>query len=349
LTASLETRDHGPMLLVENPPNPFESRHRDLLEPAQPARLEIYEDATREILSRNDSPDLPFRWSLNPYRGCFHGCAYCYARPTHEYWGFGAGTDFDSKIIVKRDAPILLRRVFDKPSWKGELIVFSGNTDCYQPMEASLELTRACLEVCTEYRNPVGIITKGILVLRDLDLLKRLQEEAWVRVYFSIPFADDEVARLVEPHAPTSRKRFDAMARLSEAGIPTGISISPIIPGLNDEDIPDLLKRGKQAGASEATATLVRLSGPVENVFLERMGRAFPKRLKKITHRIREVRSGAMTNSGYFSRHHGNGPYWNVIEQLFEVARRKAGFSMLDEGAVPNTFRRPGIEQATLF
>jgi DNA repair photolyase len=337
------------MRAVTNPPNPFESQHRDLLEPAPPVRLELYEDATREILSRNDSPDLPFRWSLNPYRGCFHACAYCYARPTHEYWGFGAGTDFESKIIVKRDASSLLRRLFEKPSWKGELIVFSGNTDCYQPMEASLEITRSCLEVCAEYRNPVGIITKGILVLRDLDLLTRLRQEAWVRVYFSIPFADDGVARALEPHAPSSRKRFEAMALLSEAGIPTGISISPIIPGLNDQDIPELLDRAKQAGAGEAMATLLRLSGPVEDVFLDRIGTAFPDRAAKIAHRIQEVRGGAMTNSAFFSRHHGSGPYWRIIEQLFDVARRKAGFSMLDDAAVPCTFRRPGIEQTRLF
>lgn len=337
------------MRAVSNPPNPFESQYRELLEPASPARLELYEDAAKEILSRNESPDLPFRWSLNPYRGCFHGCAYCYARPTHEYWGFGAGTDFESKIIMKRDAPALLRKAFEKPSWRGELIVFSGNTDCYQPVEASLELTRACLEVCAEYRNPVGIITKGILVLRDLELLKRLQQEAWVRVYFSIPFADDEVARLVEPHAPSSGRRFDAMARLSQAGIPTGISISPLIPGLNDEDIPELLERAAQAGAGESMATLLRLSGPVEDVFLERMAQAFPDRLAKITHRIREVRRGALTDSAFFSRHQGSGPYWTMIEQLYDVARKKAGFRILEEEAVPCTFRQPHAEQATLF
>ncbi len=337
------------MRAISNPPNPFESQYRELLEPASPAHLELYEDAAKEILSRNESPDLPFRWSLNPYRGCFHGCAYCYARPTHEYWGFGAGTDFDSKIIVKRDAPALLRKAFEKASWRGELVVFSGNTDCYQPVEASLELTRACLEVCAEYRNPVGIITKGLLVLRDLELLKQLQQEGWVRVYFSIPFADDEMARLVEPHAPSSGKRFDAMARLSQAGIPTGISISPVIPGLNDEDIPELLERARQAGAGESMATLLRLSGPVEDVFLERMGQAFPDRFPKITHRIREVRRGALTNNAFFSRHHGSGPYWTMIEQLYDVARKKSGFRMLEEEAVPCTFRRPHAEQTTLF
>jgi DNA repair photolyase len=337
------------MRRVMNPPNPFESQHRDLLEPAPHVQLQMFEDATRDILSRNESPDLPFRWSLNPYRGCFHACAYCYARPTHEYWGFGAGTDFESKIIVKREAATLLRRTFEKPSWKGELILFSGNTDCYQPLEASLELTRACLEVCAEYRNPVGIITKGALVLRDLDLLRRLHQEASVHVYFSIPFSDDEVARKVEPHAPSSRKRFEAMAILANAGISTGISLSPIIPGLNDEDVPDLLARAKQAGAVEAMATLLRLSGPVEPVFMERMAAAFPDRITKITNRIRDVRGGAISEGAFFERHCGTGPYWAMIEQLFEVSRRKVGLSVLRDETVPATFRRPAVEQTALF
>lgn len=337
------------MRAMSNPPNPFESRHRDYLEPAPPSRLQMYDDATREILSRNDSPDLSFRWSLNPYRGCFHACAYCYARPTHEYWGFGAGTDFESKIVVKRDAPNLLRRTFDKRSWNGEVIVFSGNTDCYQPAEASFELTRACLEVCAEYRNPVGIITKGVLVLRDLDVLERLRRDAWVRVYFSIPFADDAVARQVEPHAPSSRKRFEAMAALKTAGISTGISVSPIIPGLNDEDIPELLERAREAGATEAMSTLVRLSGPVEDVFLQRIGEAFPERKAKIVHRIQEVRAGAMTDGAYFRRHRGTGTYWSMVEQLFALSKRKAGFPSLDDETVPQTFRRPETAQAVLF
>lgn len=337
------------MRTVTNPPNPFESQHRDLLEPAPHVALQMFEDSSRDILSRNDSPDLPFRWSLNPYRGCFHACAYCYARPTHEYWGFGAGTDFESKIVVKREAATLLRRTFEKSSWKGELILFSGNTDCYQPLEASLELTRACLEVCVEYRNPVGIITKGLLVLRDLDLLRRLQQEASVHVYFSIPFSDDETARKVEPHAPSSRKRFEAMATLAQAGIPTGISLSPIIPGLNDKDIPGLLARAKQAGAVSAMGTLLRLSGSVELVFMERMAEAFPDRIAKITSRIRDVRGGTISKGAFFERHRGAGPYWITIEQLFEVSRCKAGLSVLRDEIVPSTFRRPGIEQTILF
>lgn len=337
------------MRLVNNPPNPFESQHRELLEPAPRVQLQMYEDSTRSILSQNDSPDLSFKWSLNPYRGCFHACAYCYARPTHEYWGFGAGTDFDSKIIIKRDVPMLLREAFDKPSWKGELIVLSGNTDCYQPLEASLELTRGCLEICLEYRNPVAIITKSALILRDLDLLKQLHRDAWVRVYFSIPFADDAVARAVEPHAPSSRKRFEAMATLTEAGLSTGISVSPIIPGLNDQDIPDLLARARAAGAVEAMATLLRLSGHVEPVFLERIGAAFPDRIAKITNRIREVRGGQLSNGEFFERHHGTGSYWSMIEQLFDVTKRKVGFPMDVEAPIPQSFRRPGLEQTVLF
>ncbi|ALA58107.1 PA0069 family radical SAM protein [Nitrospira moscoviensis] len=335
---------------ISNPPNPFESRHREWLEPAPAAKLTIYEDATREILSRNDSPDLPFRWSLNPYRGCFHACAYCYARPSHEYWGFGAGTDFESKIIVKEHAPALLQRVLDRPSWTGELIVFSGNTDCYQPIEASYGLTRACLEVCAEYRNPVGVITKGALVLRDLDVLLRLHREAWVRVYFSIPFASDETARLVEPHAPSVSRRFEAMKSLSDAGIPTGVSIAPTIPGLNDDDIPDLLRRAREAGATVAMSSLLRLSGSVEPVFLERMREAFPERIAKITSRIRDVREGRLTDGEFFRRHYGTGTYWEMIEWLFEISKRKAGFVEEETEAVPATFRRPGgPEQRSLF
>jgi DNA repair photolyase len=337
------------MRAISNPPNPFESCHREWLEPAPAAKVTFYEDATREILSRNDSPDLPFRWSLNPYRGCSHACAYCYARPSHEYWGFGAGTDFDSKVIVKEDAPQLLKRAFEKRTWNGELIVFSGNTDCYQPAEASYGLTRACLEVCAEYRNPVGVITKGALVLRDVDVLRRLHEQAWVRVYFSIAFASDAVARKVEPQAPSITKRFEVMKALSDAGIPTGLSIAPIIPGFNDEDIPELLSRASEAGAWVAMSSLLRLSGSVESVFLERMQEAFPDRVAKMTNRIREVRGGRLTNSEFFQRQEGHGTYWDMIQQLLRIAKRKAGFTEEDDEVIPQSFRRPGIEQPSLF
>ncbi len=337
------------MRAIANPPNPFESRQRELLEPASAAKLMLYEDATREILSRNDSPDLPFRWSVNPYRGCFHACAYCYARPSHEYWGFGAGTDFDSKIMIKEQAPLLLRRSFDKPSWKGELIVFSGNTDCYQPVEASYGLTRACLEVCAAYGNPVAVITKSALVLRDLDVLMELHRKAWVRVYFSIPFASDEVARKIEPHVPSITRRFETMKAVAEAGIPTGLSVAPIIPGLNDHDIPALLARARQSGASVAMASLLRLSGSVEAVFVERLREAFPDRAAKVLSRLREVRGGRLSDSAFFRRQEGHGEYWHTIERLFQFAARKAGFRDEAADAMPRTFRRPGVSQPSLF
>jgi DNA repair photolyase len=334
---------------VANPPNPFESEHREWLDAPARVRLEVYEDATREILSRNESPDLPFRWSVNPYRGCFHACAYCYARPSHEYWGFGAGTDFESRIVVKPNAATLLRQALLKPSWAGELIVFSGNTDCYQPLEATHGLTRACLEVCAEFRNPVGVITKASLIRRDLDLLRRLHQEAWVQVYFSIPFADDETARKVEPQAPSISRRLEALRALSEAGIPTGVSIAPVIPGLNEDDIPGILTRAREAGASTATFVLLRLSGNVEPVFLERMAAAFPERLKKIVNRIKETRRGALSEGSFFKRHQGEGTYWEMIEQLFEAGRKRAGFPVEQDREIPKTFRRPGVEQTMLF
>jgi DNA repair photolyase len=226
------------------------------------------------------------------------------------------------------------------------LIVFSGNTDCYQPIEATYGLTRACLQICAEYRNPIGIITKGALVLRDLDVLKTLQRDAWVRVYFSVAFASDEVARKVEPHAPSVAKRFEAMQTLADAGIPTGLSVAPIIPGLNDDDLPELLRRGRAAGASVAMASLLRLSGHVEDVFLERMREAFPERVGKIISRIREVRGGDLTDSRFFSRQHGSGTYWKMVEDLFELSKRRAGFKEEDDGPVPDTFRRPAAQQS---
>ncbi len=337
------------MRVIANPRNPFESEYRELLEPPGRVTVEVYDDATRAILSRNDSPDLPFRWSLNPYRGCFHACAYCYARPTHEYWGFGAGTDFDSKIIVKQDAPELLRMELMKRGWTGELIAFSGNTDCYQPLEASYGLTRACLEVCAEFRNPVGIVTKGALVVRDLDVLQRLHREAWIRVYFSVPFADDRTARKVEPQAPSITKRLEAMQRLSEAGIPTAVLVAPVIPGLNDDDLPEILAKARRAGAGAAGYTLLRLSGSVETVFLERMAEAFPDRVKKILGRIRDVRGGKLSEGEFFARQTGQGEYWRTIEQLFEAGRRQAGFPDDSREPIPRTFRRPGNGQTSLF
>jgi DNA repair photolyase len=340
------------MRAVRNPQNPFDSVEREWLEAPPEVRLEVFEERARSILSENTSPDLPFRWSVNPYRGCFHACAYCYARPTHEYLGFGAGTDFESKIVVKANAPELLRQAFLKPSWAGELVVFSGNTDCYQPLEATWRLTRACLEVCAEFRNPVGVITKAVLVQRDLDVLSQLHARASLRVFFSIPFADDETGRAIEPQAPLVSRRFEALRQLSQAGIPTGVSIAPIIPGLNDEDLAPILDRAREAGATEASHVLLRLSGNVREVFLERLRAALPERAQRVENRVREVRGGALNDARFFERQRGHGIYWEMIERQWEVHTRRLGFDDAhsgDEPATPSTFRRPGVVQGSLF
>src|SRR5438034_2024437 len=337
------------MKQIQNPPNPYETHHREWLGNAPTVKLQIFEDDTRSILSRNESPDVSFRWSVNPYRGCFHACAYCYARPSHEYLGFGAGTDFESKLVVKRDAPMLLRQAFLKPSWKGEVVVFSGNTDCYQPLEAAWGLTRACLEVCAEFRNPVAIITKAALILRDLDLLRQLHQEAAIRVFLSIPFVDDPTARKVEPQAPSITKRLATLKTIAEAGIFTGVSIAPVIPGLNDDHMFEILQKARDAGARRAFYSLLRLPGSVEPVFLERMAAAFPDRIKKITHRLQEVRGGVLNTSRFFDRYRGQGPYGEMLDQLFLTAKRKAGFPEEQDPPLPSTFSRPQPQQIGLF
>ena len=334
------------MKRIENPPNPFENHFVEYFEENIPgAPLEIFEDTTRTILARNDSPDLGFRWSVNPYRGCFHACAYCYARPSHEYLGFGAGTDFETKIVVKQRAPELLREAFLKPSWKGELIMFSGDTDCYQPLEDCYELTRQCLEVSLEFGNPVGIVTKSFLIVRDAELLQKLHERTHLSICVSIPFYDEKIARAVEPNAASVRKRFEAVRLLANAGLDIGILVAPIIPGLNDSDIPFILKEAKACGAKTAAPVLLRLSGSVKDVFISRIRKHFPLRAEKILNRIREVREGKLSNSQFGERHQGKGPYWENIVKLFEVYCEKLGLNQEKEEIPRPSFQRPSLQK----
>jgi DNA repair photolyase len=332
-----------PIRRVWNPPNPYLSAQRLWLgeEPPPEAAVEVYEDRSRSILSRNDSPDLPFRWSVNPYRGCAHACIYCYARPTHEYLGLGAGTDFETKLVVKPEAPRLLREAFLRPSWRGEPVVFSGVTDCYQPLEAGWRLTRGCLEVCAEFRNPVAIVTKSALIQRDVDLLERLHREASVSVFLSIPFLDEQVARAVAPGAPAIHRRFETMKALARAGVPVGIGVSPIIPGLNDADIPGLLRGARECGATQAFRTLLRLPGSVREAFFHRMRERLPGQVERIEGRIRWTRQGHLSDSRFGHRHSGSGIYWETIEQMWEVWTRRLGFWQEREAETPNTFCRP--------
>jgi DNA repair photolyase len=330
-----------------NPPSPF----RELVvtyddgDGPPPAAVMLLDDHSRSIMSENDSPDIGFRWSVNPYRGCMHSCAYCYARPTHEYLDLGAGTDFDTKIVVKRQAPELLRAAFEKKSWTGELVMFSGVTDCYQPVEAELKLTRGCLEVCLEYRNPVSIITKGTLIERDLDLLRALQADASVQVAVSLAFADNELARKIEPWAPSPSRRFKVIETLARAGIPVGIMCAPMIPGLNDNQLVDVLTRARDAGATTAGWTLLRLPGAVATVFPERLRVALPLAADKIMNRVRDTRGGGdkVYDSRFHVRGRGTGPYAEVIAQLFATTVARLGLDdRLEDMREPvATFRRP--------
>jgi DNA repair photolyase len=331
---------------VKNPPNPWHSQLVEYLEEPPTQRLEVYEDHTKSILAENDSPDLGFRYSVNPYRGCQHACSYCYARPSHEYLGFGAGTDFDRRIAVKPRAPELLREAFEKRSWHGELVMFSGNTDCYQPLEASYELTRRCLEVCAEYRNPVHVITKAALIERDIDVIVRLVKDARAGVSISIPFWDAEKARAVEPYAPTPRRRMETVRRLVEAGIPVTVNVAPLIPGLSDADMPNILEAAAEAGARSASLIVLRLPGPVKQVFEERMRAAFPLRVEKILARTREMRGGKLYDSRFGARMTGEGEYFDAIHALFDKTARRLGLVSRDaddygKPEPPTTFRRP--------
>ncbi|MGQ0506543.1 MAG: PA0069 family radical SAM protein [Myxococcaceae bacterium] len=328
---------------VTNPPNPWATSQVEYLEESPRAELEVFEDATRQILSRNESPDVGFNFSINPYRGCTHACAYCYARPSHEYLSLGAGTDFDTKIHVKLKAAELLREAFDKPSWKGDLLVFSGVTDCYQPLEASLQLTRGCLRVCAEYKNPVGIITKAPLIERDLDVLQTLARDADVQVSVSIPFWNQDHARAVEPYVSTPKRRLQTIETLAKAGIPVGVNVAPVIPGLNDEDLVEILNAAKDAGASRAGFVLLRLPGSVRDVFEQRIRETLPLRAERILHRIRETRAGALYDSRFGVRGRGEGVYAETLQTLFHNTVRRLGLQsgFGDEAVTLRTFTRP--------
>jgi DNA repair photolyase len=337
------------MRAISNPPNPWSSTHVEWLGEPPPARLQVFEEEAKSILSENDSPDLGFRFSVNPYRGCLHACAYCYARPSHQYWGFGAGTDFDRKIVVKKNAPEVLRRELERPSWAGEAIMFSGNTDCYQPLEASYELTRRCLSVCLDFRNPVGMVTKSALVRRDVDLLAELATKARASVMLSIAFARDEAARRMEPYAARPSLRFDAMKRLSDAGVSTGILVAPVIPGLNESDIPELLERARDAGARRAGITLLRLPAEVLPVFDGRLEEAFPERAQKVRSQLRDMRGGKMNEASFGARMAGKGPRWEATRQMFAVHCKRLGLADHEGPGVfsgPTTFRRPTAQQS---
>lgn len=333
---------------VWNPPNPWSTTSVEWLGEPPPAELEVYEEEARSVLSENSSPDVPFRFSVNPYRGCFHACAYCYARPSHQYLDLGAGTDFDRKIVVKRNAAEVLAKELARRRLD-EAIVFSGNTDCYQPLEAHYGLTRACLQVCNDFRQPVAIITKGALVQRDGEFLATLHRRAGVRVVISLAFADAATARLVEPHTSSPERRFDALAALAARGIPTGIALAPIIPGLNDEQIPQILRRAAAAGATSAFMNLLRLPGEVEEIFRLRLEESAPGRVSKVLSAIRDARGGALTESAFGDRMRGRGPRWKLIEDLFRLHCKRNSLATETEPLEEECAALPRLRQGSLF
>lgn len=337
-------------LVASNPHNRWQAAEVEY-EPGETPKqaLEIYADETASVLSENQSPDIPYRYSINPYRGCAHGCAYCYARPSHEYLGFGSGTDFERKLVVKRRAPELLEEAFERRSWAGDSITFSGNTDCYQPLEAELGLTLRCLEVCARYRNPVRIITKSTLIERDVELLQRLHREASVSVSISVTFWDNDVARAIEPYVPTPGRRIETIRRLSSAGIPVGVNVAPLIPGLSDRDLVPILEAARAAGAVDAMTQLLRLPGSTAEVFVERVREQLPLRADKIIKRVREMRDGKLNDPRFHARMTGQGTYAATLLSVYEATLRRLDFPGFPEPH-HDTFRRPGRDaQLNLF
>ncbi len=310
------------------------------------AATTLYRDATRTIISRNDSEDIPFECSINPYRGCEHGCIYCYARPYHEYLGLSAGLDFETKIFVKENAPELLRAELAARSWRPQPVVLSGVTDPYQPVERKLEITRRCLAVLAEFRNPVAIITKNALVTRDMDILTELARHNAVAVNISITTLDESLRRTMEPRAATAEKRLEALARLNAAGIPAGVMTAPIIPGLTDHEIAPLLEAAGKAGARWAGFTVVRLAYGLKDLFGQWLQTHFPDRVNKVLNRIREIRGGKLNDPRFGTRMRGEGVFADYIAKMHHIAREKAGITNVRTPLSTAAFRVPGATKA---
>ena len=316
---------------ASNPQNRFETNSYELLEeaidPEQKVVTKFFRDHSKSALVKNESPDIGFSFDLNPYRGCEHGCIYCYARPTHEYLGFSAGLDFESKIMVKPEIHHLLEQELQKKSWKPSTISLSGNTDCYQPIERKLQLTRKCLEVLLKYRNPVGVITKNALITRDLDLITELAKMQLVNATISITTLDKDLHRAMEPRTSAPEQRLKAIEALANAGVSVGVSLAPVIPGLNDSEMPAILKRASEHGATFAFYTMVRLPFGVKNLFVEWLLHEYPHRAEKVINRIKEIRDGKMNSTTFGERMTGTGEIADSISQLFELTCAKYGMN----------------------
>ena len=350
---------HGSQI---DPPNRFEKMQRELdlehlewdqeyLDGLQKRPIEYLPDSSQSIVSENDSPDVPFRYSVNPYRGCVHGCAYCYARNSHEYLGLSAGLDFETKIFVKERAPQLFREFLARPNWTPELVAFSGVTDCYQPAERTYRLTRQCLEVALECRLPVGIVTKNALVVRDLDLLTEMSAQRLIHVHLSINSLDVELTRVMEPRASTTAARLRAVRMLAEAGVPVSVIVAPIIPGLNDSEMPEVLQAAREAGAMCASYVLLRLPLTVEPVFRDWLERTQPTKAPRVEQRIQATRAGKSNSAKFGERMRGTGPIAEQVGQMFQLFSRKLGFQKKSPPRDFSQFKPPALpgSQRRLF
>jgi DNA repair photolyase len=339
---------------ADNPANRFALLHYerdpDVPPDETPApATQFLRDNARSIIAHNDSPDVGFSASINPYRGCEHGCPYCYARPTHEYLGFSAGLDFETKILVKEDAPELLRRELASPKWQPQTVAVCGVTDAYQPVERRLRLTRRCLKVFAEFRNPVAVVTKNHLVTRDRDLLAELAAHQAAAVFVSVTTLDSELARKLEPRATQPAGRLAAIAELARAGVPVGVMVAPVVPGLTDHELPAILAAAAKAGARCAGFVLLRLPGAVAGLFDDWLRRHFPERRDKVLGRLRDMRGGVLNDPRFGERMRGRGELAEQIRALFHLACRRAGIAGRFPPLSPAAFRRPGGTQRLLF
>ena len=335
-----------------NPQNRFEPLEyvRDDEAPLEEGapRTAFYRDPTRTIIATNDSPDVGFEASINPYRGCEHGCIYCFARPTHEYLGMSAGLDFETRILVKEDAPELLREELNAPKWTPKTIAISGVTDAFQPIERKLELTRRCLEVLADFRNPVAIITKNHLVTRDIDHLKELAKHKAVRAFVSITTLDPKLAGIMEPRTSIPEMRLAAVEALASAGIPVGVMVAPVVPAITEHEMPAILKAAKQAGARWAGFVVLRLPWAVAPLFERWLEEHFPDRKEKVLNRVRDLRGGKLYDAKWGVRGRGEGVVAEHIDQLFDVSCRRLGLNEDESEMSIDSFRRRKA-QASLF
>lgn len=302
---------------------------------------QAFVDTSRSILSTNDSPDVPFDASINVYRGCEHGCSYCFARPSHEYLGLSAGVDFETKIFIKPHAPELLRETLSKKSWRPQVIAMSGVTDPYQPLERKLQITRRCVEVLYAFRNPVGAISKNHLISRDADLFGEMAKDRCATATLSITTLDPKLAGSMEPRASSPARRLEAISILAKAGVPVGVSVSPMIPGLNDHEVPAILKAAREAGAKHAFYVPLRLPWSVKTVFLQWLNRTYPERYEKVIDRVTTMRGGVLYKSKFHERHRGRGVYYEQIASMIKLQKARLKY----EPYAPmnlDAFRVPG-------